>query len=52
VLHEHVLLLTIETSMLPKVGAAEQLKFEPLEAGFARALLKPPPHCGYSKPSA
>jgi len=39
VLHEHVLLLTIETSMLPKVGGAERLKFEPLESGFARAVL-------------
>jgi KUP system potassium uptake protein len=39
VLHEHVLLLTIKTSLLPKVGEAERLKFEPLESGFARAVL-------------
>jgi KUP system potassium uptake protein len=39
VLHEHVLLLTIETSLLPKVGETERLKFEPLESGFGRAAL-------------
>jgi len=39
VLHEHVLLLTIETSLLPKVGEADRLKFQPLESGFARAVL-------------
>lgn len=39
VIHEHVLLLTIETSLLPKVAEAERLKFEPLEPGFARAVL-------------
>jgi len=39
VLHEHVLLLTIEISLLPKVAEAERLKFEPLDSGFARAVL-------------
>jgi len=39
VLHERVLLLTVETSLLPRVAEAERLKFEPLEPGFARAVL-------------
>ena len=39
VLHEHVLLLTIETSLLPKVAEAKRLTFELLESGFARAVL-------------
>jgi len=39
VMHEHVLLLTIETSLLPKAAEAERLKFESLEPGFARAVL-------------
>lgn len=39
VLHECVLLLTINTSLLPRIPVAERLHFEELAPGLARAVL-------------
>ena len=39
VLHERILLLTIETSLLPAIAPATRLRFEQCAPGFARARL-------------
>jgi KUP system potassium uptake protein len=39
VLHERVLIVTVATALVPRVAAAERLRFEPIAPGLARAVL-------------
>jgi KUP system potassium uptake protein len=39
-LHEHVLLLTIQTERVPRVPQSERIEVEPLEDGFIRVLAR------------
>jgi KUP system potassium uptake protein len=39
-LHEHVLLLTIQTERIPRVKESERIAFEPLDDGFMRVVAR------------